>query len=352
MSASKIAIVGGGIAGLACARVLAERGHAVTVFDKGRKAGGRLSTRRFEGLAFDHGAQYFTARDPDFVAQLDQLVAAGHVQPWRGTITVLGEGALWCETIAARDRFVGVPGMSGVARGLAEDLHVVAQTRVAAVAFRRRKGEGPWRLRSVDGDDLGGFDRVVIAVPSGQAVDLLASAPGLAEAAASCRMSKCLVAMMGVARPLPLEWDGAFVQGRAVSWIGRNSSKPDRPRPPGPECWVVHGSPGWSEANFDAPPEEFAETLKREFTELSGLETLRVTHLVGHRWGYAEVPAPLPERFLYDAALGIGACGDWCGGARVEGAWCSGHALGERIASELDTAVEAGATVVSTELGL
>jgi predicted NAD/FAD-dependent oxidoreductase len=34
---------------------------------------------------------------------------------------------------------------------------------------------------------------------------------------------------------------------------------------------------------------------------------------------------------LFDPQLGIGACGDWCGGRRVEGAFLSGHALALRI---------------------
>nr|WP_230944119.1 FAD-dependent oxidoreductase [Burkholderia vietnamiensis] len=45
-SSAHIAIVGAGIAGLACARVLADAGHRVTVYEKSRGVGGRMSTRR------------------------------------------------------------------------------------------------------------------------------------------------------------------------------------------------------------------------------------------------------------------------------------------------------------------
>ena len=67
----RIAIVGAGIAGLSCAHALQADGNTVTVFDKGRGPGGRMATRRVDTalgtIAFDHGAQYFTARDPAFV---------------------------------------------------------------------------------------------------------------------------------------------------------------------------------------------------------------------------------------------------------------------------------------------
>ncbi|HAL40308.1 MAG TPA: amine oxidase, partial [Polaromonas sp.] len=58
-----IAVVGAGIAGIACARTLAQAGHQVTVFEKNHGAGGRMATLDTEYGGFDHGTQYFTVRD-------------------------------------------------------------------------------------------------------------------------------------------------------------------------------------------------------------------------------------------------------------------------------------------------
>ena len=60
-------IVGAGLSGLVAARRLVDHyGAPVELVDKGRGVGGRLATRRMDGDRFDHGAQYFTARDPVF----------------------------------------------------------------------------------------------------------------------------------------------------------------------------------------------------------------------------------------------------------------------------------------------
>jgi photolyase PhrII len=86
------AVVGSGLAGLACARVLSDHGVAVTVFDKGRKPGGRLSTREQDGFAFDHGAQFFTARSPTFRRWVAGWAERGLVQRWTGSWVDLAQG--------------------------------------------------------------------------------------------------------------------------------------------------------------------------------------------------------------------------------------------------------------------
>ena len=82
----RYAIVGAGMAGLACAEALKQAGHSVVLFDKGRGAGGRMSTRRLPTslgeVAIDHGAQYFTARDPAFKNLVSTWRDQGIAVPW------------------------------------------------------------------------------------------------------------------------------------------------------------------------------------------------------------------------------------------------------------------------------
>jgi len=54
-SLGQVAVVGAGVAGLACARTPRDHGVDVTVFDKGRSPGGRLVTHRFDEGAADRG---------------------------------------------------------------------------------------------------------------------------------------------------------------------------------------------------------------------------------------------------------------------------------------------------------
>ena len=75
---AKIAVIGAGLAGLTVARELSQY-HQVTVFEKSRGVGGRLATRYAGDYEFDHGAQFFTAKSPQFQAFLKPLIDQGVV---------------------------------------------------------------------------------------------------------------------------------------------------------------------------------------------------------------------------------------------------------------------------------
>lgn len=64
-------IVGGGIAGLICARELTRAGHAVVLYEKESEVGGRVRTTLRDGFRFDHGFQVLFTAYPTLTAALD-----------------------------------------------------------------------------------------------------------------------------------------------------------------------------------------------------------------------------------------------------------------------------------------
>jgi photolyase PhrII len=115
---SKVAVIGAGLGGLIAARTLADVGLDVTVFDKSRGVGGRMATRRIRDvgmsseateISFDHGAQYFTARDGRFCRFVQSWIHDGIVQPWLGRIVELA--TRHCSSVS-RSRMVTVPSVS------------------------------------------------------------------------------------------------------------------------------------------------------------------------------------------------------------------------------------------------
>ena len=71
--------------------------------------------------------------------------------------------------------------------------------------------------------------------------------------------------------------------------------------------------------------------LIKAFAEITGIRA-EPAHAQVHRWLYAKTEAPLGESFLWDSKSGIGVCGDWCIGHRVEDAFVSGLELALKVA--------------------
>lgn len=324
MDNTKVGVVGAGLSGLTCARELAAGGLEVRVFDKARGPGGRMATRRAGDLRFDHGAQYFTVRDDRFARTVDSWCRQGIIAPWTGRIVVVDSGTASREN-SRMPRLVGVPGMNAVCRHLALGLDVSYGTRIETL---NREADG-WVLTDEDGVGLGPFDAVVVSAPAPQAGALLRTCSlDLAARAASVEMAPCWAVMMTFPESLNLGFDGAFVNNSAITWVARDASKPERRDH---ESWVIHASSEWSTTHLEMEPDRAAKALVREFCAALGLEGEDPKHLTAHRWRFALPLEPLPESFLFDASLRLAACGDWCGGPRVEGAFLSGLAAADEI---------------------
>jgi len=316
-----IAIIGAGMAGLACATKLVAEGHDVQVFDKGRGPGGRMAARRAEiageTVSFDHGAQYFTARDPGFQAVVEGWDDRGAAARWSAAETRNGDVA-----------WVGTPGMNGPIRAMADAISAASKpalwgTRIETLA----RNDNVWNLSA--GDTVYTANTVLVAIPAEQACVLLTdAAPEFAQVSGSVVSEPCWAVMAAFDERLAIEADGLRDPDAPVSWAARNSAKPGRA---GEECWVLHASPARSRDIIDLPKEEAATVLLGDFFAQTGIAPVEPVHCVAHRWLYAQPESVRGEPAHFDAANRIGMAGDFLHSPRVEGAWLSGTALADCV---------------------
>ena len=319
MSAPKIAVVGAGMAGLACAAKLTQAGHAVTLFDKARGPGGRMSTRRIDTAqgeaAFDHGAQYFTARDPAFTAQVARWAQSGAVARWPA---------------AGEEAWAGVPAMNAPLSAMAAAHEVRWSTRIEALS---RSGQG-WRLLG-ESADLGLYDTLLIALPAEQAAALLRPVDtAMAASAEAAPSSPCWTVMAAFEARVPLEQD-ALRGAETIGWAARNSAKPGRR---GPESWVLQATPTWSQRHLEDQADEVTHALLRTFAEQQRIALPKTLIATAHRWRYAR-SGGAGLGALWNPALNLGVCGDWLLGPRVECAWLSGTMLAEAATARRQGAI-------------
>lgn len=313
----RVAVVGAGISGLICARRLQDHGFQVSVFEKSRSPSGRAATRRVEpSLSFDHGAQYFTVRDPVFAQSVETWVQQGIAEEWTGRIVDL-DGPNVRPKTDQPVRYVGVPGMTAMARHLAAQATVHLETRISKLDYN----ENDWTLTDAAEGTHGPFDHVVLSLPAPQTAHLIRG-HSLEEEVRAISMTPCWAVLIAFEKRIELTWDGAFVSNSPLAWVARNSSKPGRDQ--SVDSWVLHASPSWSAAHQEDVPEVVRETLRAEFARLTGRILPSPMHIAAHRWLYSATPLSLDQQALFDRHSGLVICGDWLAGGRVEGAFRSG----------------------------
>ena len=340
------AIIGAGMAGVACARTLVQAGHRVTVFEKSAEAGGRTATLHTPFGSFDAGAQYFTVRDPRFARAIDTVPdvckrwSANSVQVLDAAGRVAAAGLPHREA-----HWVASPGMQSLVMAWAEPLRQAGQlitgTRVARIE-RDAVNPAGWQLRTegVGGARhvYAGFDAVLLAQPAVPAQALLASSAldtPLSEALAGVAIAPCWTLMLAypqAVRPglttLGPQWNAARSTHHRIAWLARESSKPGRNVI---ERWTVQASPAWSAEHLEDDEARVQAKLIKAFAEVTGIRA-QPAHADTRRWRYAQTIHPLGRSHLWDRALGLGACGDWCLGHRVEDAFVSGLELALAVA--------------------
>jgi predicted NAD/FAD-dependent oxidoreductase len=344
MSPSKtknIAIVGAGMAGITCARTLLQAGHQVSLFEQGPTSGGRMATQLSAFGSFDVGTQYFTVRDARFETALKTV--PGLCKPWSAnSVRVLdAQGRVASDTAPAREaHWVPAPTMSSLLEHWVAPLkaqgRLLLDTGVNRLA-RDALHPHQWQL-ATEGSGAAqrvysGFDAVLLAMPVEPARLLLGTSAlteRLTQALGRVQMVPCWTLMLAFPQAmqpglssLGAQWNAARSTHHRIAWLARESSKPGRGAV---ERWTVQASATWSQEHLEDDAARVQAKLHKAFSEITGIRA-EPAFIESRRWRFAQTTEPLGRSHLWDAKSGLGVCGDWCLGQRVEDAFISGLEL-------------------------
>jgi renalase len=322
-----VLVVGAGMAGVSCARVLHDAGVEVRLLDRGRRIGGRMAVRTEDVFGAQHpvdiGAQYFTVRDPDFDALVQGWRQAGLARQWTDTFHLAGPDGL-AGTRTGEPRWAAGAGLRSLVEQLAAGLEIEHPRDVAEVAAGP---DGP----SVDGEPAAA---VVLAMPDPQALDLLPEPLGPAlNLQPQLAWSPTICVWAGWLERWWHELDGVFVQDSPVlSWVADDG----RRRGDGAAILVAHTVPVLAAGMLERPAAAAAPVLAELGRVLGGpdgpVTVPEPLWIRVQRWSLAHVVVPHDRPFGFDPDSRIGVCSDaWGPRSRVEQAWLSGRALGRRL---------------------
>lgn len=323
---SSVAVVGGGIAGLACARELLRQGCEVVVFEAEDRLGGRCSSRSTRVGLFDDGAQCIA----DVAALARHAVPApgelAALHPWTVAATPAEEERAHNARRKGQDDIeitptllsmghVGVPSMVALAEALARPLQCRLGTRIVQAVRQRDR----WRLSSASGEIDRDFDALVLAMPAPVALPLARESAELSAALAAVRYRSRWVLLLGSERPVPLP-GYRELQGSPIERMAAMHSKPGRPVG-GPQRWFIEADERWSWQHAHEGADTIAELLLENFRVHAGRAvTPHFLQAIEWRHAFVDRPASTPARAacLWDARVRLGVCGDSVVPSRVD----------------------------------
>ena len=306
-----IAVIGAGVSGMSCAHRLKAEGIAVTIFDKGRALGGRLSTRQSEGWAFNHGAPYIHVESKAFDDFILQLATHGTAR---------------CVD-AARRLYAGHPHMNELLTPLADDMVLHQSIEISRIEQSARG----WHLRSKTEKEFEPFDAVLICIPAPQARRLIQSiAPDWAAQLDVVQYDPCLTMLLGLGEAYHGLYERRFENEPVVAEQIRQYGQEQTDKS-AQEAWVVHATREWSANNIDLEREDIARIMFDQFLQANNLSAQEPVFLRGHRWRFARVAQAAGKPCFWDSQAKLGLAGDWCLGPNAEDAFTSGACLAERI---------------------
>lgn len=324
MTEKTVGIVGSGIAGLLCAHGLQAAGHRVFVLDKGRRAGGRMATRIVNERQWDHGAQYFTVRDPRFRPWLEKWQAKGLVDAWFDRFPRT-------DSTSIIPRYMARGGLQRIPQALTEGLTVHQSTRVD----RMERLEDTWHLLTESGSHFE-CDELVLTPPLPQVVDLLRDSDcldgledrGLLE---SVVYEPGLACLLVLEKPSLLPSPGCLSLSEGiVAWIADHDQKwgMKEGERAGTHCLTLHARPEFAERTWTEDNALVVQELCAATSQWLGSE---VIDWQCHRWKYAFAKNPLPMAYYRDAKQCLSIAGDAFQSSRIESAALSGLGVAEAI---------------------
>jgi len=321
---TKIAIIGAGISGLALANLLKDTKAEITVFEKSRGVGGRMSTRRAEEFNFDHGAQCFTIRTKEFESFLKPFLESGLIQEWHGNVVSIENGKIIEPRIWNEKHYVASPSMNSLCKKLAENLNVKIDTEILPIS----KKDNKWSIQSKQSNDFSLFDIVVSTAPPMQTINLFKENFCYTENLKQIEMHPCFALMLGFKDEIRSNWMAARIRNSKIKWTSFNNSKPNRNK--GATSIVVHASNTWSNNNVNIEIAEVQKQLFEEFEMQTGIKNIP-DYRSTHRWLYSIVKTASKPEYLLDESAKLSVCGDSCLTSRIEDAFLSSQKLADKL---------------------
>ena len=316
-------IIGSGISGSTIANYL-QRKYSIKVFDKARGVGGRSSFKRYKSkIGFDHGLQYLSPRSKEFKSFTQKMIKKRILKHWKGNHEFLNEKV---KRDKKHVKLIGVKGNNAISKFLLKDINCKFKSELSEI--KRQKDY--WYLKFKDNNYL--FSKnLILTIPFPQAKKLSSKFVKTKLFKNKVIMNSSLTVLL-MTNKTKNESSSFFTNDKVLGWVSNENSK--KRFKFNKDLWVLQSTFEYGKKhtnNYRNKKKFYTNTLIKKFKKLTKIKIKKIyfTHI--HGWKYSSNSKPLNVKSYWDKKIGLGICGDWFRGPRLEDGWLSATDLYKKI---------------------
>ncbi len=317
------AVIGSGISGATISNKLNKK-YSIKVFEKAKGVGGRSSFKRHKDkVGFDHGLQYISPRSKEFKSFAKKLIKKRVIKHWKGNHKFLNERV---KRDKKHIKLIGVRGNNDISKYLLKKVNCDFQSELSKI----EREKDYWTLTFKD-NSITYSKNLIITAPFPQVKKLSSKFIKTKLFKNKVKMNSSLTVLL-ITNKTGCKLSSFFTNDNILGWVSNENSK--KRFKYNKDLWVLQSTYEYGKKHTDYYRNKrkfYTRVLINRFKKLTKLKIKKIYFSHIHGWKYSSNSNPIKTRSYWDKKLGIGICGDWFGGPRLENGWLSANSLYKKI---------------------
>ncbi|MDD2887800.1 MAG: NAD(P)-binding protein [Aliarcobacter sp.] len=297
----KIAIIGAGFSGCNLYNNLKEKYEDITIFEKSRGVGGRLSTKYIEDKFIDYGTSSLIPVTDDLKFFCLDLAKNGVLK-------------------AKYDEFIPKDGINKICKFLIDENNLLTNTKITKAENTNNK----WTLEDENHNTYEDFDLLFITIPAPQILQMKIELPdSFKEKLSFIKYDSIFSLILYTNENLKLN-ENKLYENPDIKDIINNSKKylyKDF------SSYVIHSSKEFANCVNEKSKDEICEIFLDNFDD-DTKELIEKFTIIPHLWKYAFAKTSLDMPYFLNEEKNLGICGDYFSHNNVEASLLSSELLG------------------------
>lgn len=296
-----IAIIGAGFAGCYLYNRLKNEGNNITIFEKSRGTGGRLSTKYIENRLIDYGTTSFSTRNPDFIYFCNKLTRDGLLSKHDNTYTP-------------------TQGINSICKSLINKDDLVTSTKIISCY----KSNNKWLLKDENNNSFENFDLLILTIPAPQILELNIDIKDDIKSKLQ-QVKYDSIATLIMHSNSMFKIDKSLIDSDFFKYVSNNSRKYNYDDF---SSYVFHVNENFSTANNYRTKENIGELIYKYIEYYQSTKLAKEISIIPHLWKYALVNTGINDQeYYYNKSDELSICSDYFKTKNLEGSFVSARAF-------------------------